>query len=103
MSDEMNARANAVARAAVTSHSVHSCRMSDHKPYELQGLPRMHIHKVREVEEMVWYRENSLRFMKLSKPHAVFSILSAIVFLPYIAQNWLIWNNVCSLWISFLT
>jgi phosphoglycerol transferase MdoB-like AlkP superfamily enzyme len=66
------------------------------KPYELQGIPRMHIHKVREIEEMVWYRENSIRFMKLSKPKAVIGIITGIVILPYVFQSWLIWNNVCS-------
>jgi hypothetical protein len=63
-------------------------------PQELNGIPRMHVHKVRELEEMVWYRENSIRFMKLSKPKAVIGIVSACLLLPALLQSWFILAKV---------
>lgn len=64
------------------------------QPSELNGIPRMHVHKVRELEEMVWYRENSLRFMKLTKPKAVVSIFIALFAWPAFAQAWCIYAKV---------
>ena len=63
-------------------------------PQELNGIPRMHVHKVRELEEMVWYRENSIRFMKLSRPKAVLGIVSACLLLPAVLQSWFVFAKV---------
>ena len=69
------------------------------QPLELNGIPRMHAHKVRELEEMVWYRENSIRFMKLTKPKPVISIFIALCAWPVLAQSWCIFAKVSYLFI----
>eukprot|EP01126_Amoeba_proteus_P012425 TRINITY_DN15113_c0_g1_i1.p1 TRINITY_DN15113_c0_g1~~TRINITY_DN15113_c0_g1_i1.p1 ORF type:complete len:110 (-),score=11.99 TRINITY_DN15113_c0_g1_i1:37-366(-) len=45
-------------------------------------VDRMHVHKVRELEEVGWYRENMVRFMKLSSPYNFRRIFFSVVALP---------------------
>lgn len=50
-------------------------------------VDRMHIPKVRAMEEVGWYRENSVRFVRLFKPRSLFSFFVTMVAIPVFVVN----------------
>eukprot|EP01125_Pyxidicula_operculata_P022156 TRINITY_DN8920_c0_g1_i1.p1 TRINITY_DN8920_c0_g1~~TRINITY_DN8920_c0_g1_i1.p1 ORF type:complete len:110 (-),score=22.11 TRINITY_DN8920_c0_g1_i1:20-349(-) len=51
-------------------------------------VDRMHFPKVPQIEHVGWYRENSVRFVKLSKTRNVLSFLTMMVIIPFGCLKW---------------
>jgi len=54
-------------------------------------VDRMQVHKMRDLEQLGWYRENSVRFVRFMRPRPLFSAFVTLVAIPGVFINWAIY------------
>lgn len=73
----------------------HSSRLCLSQRATLAMPDRMHIPKVMQIEVVGWYRENSVRFVRLLAPRPVASLFFSLVALPLTVLHWVTYAKVC--------
>lgn len=55
----------------------------------------MHVPKIWQVEKVGWYRENSVRFVRLSGWRPVTTIVVMLGIIPFLSLQWAAASKVC--------